>query len=1152
MQTFLELLSNNEDIEFRLPLVEHLIPLELKISDHSLEKDFDLFSNSLAFQLIRYARDIIPQTEVEQDNFNIEKIQSIIEENQDNRQFLESLVYRFYEKLFVSGNIKPKKINPATVKLLKEIGFELIAIREDVQEKGIATSIDKLHSLRQLDNKLLEFANEQNSIKPLKTDSITRADFVALNEQHIVIAQEIRKAENAFLKTIPNQVLTELSQKATFDKDVFLKQFPEFKQTITDLTKGEIIQENYVDGGRTLLSFAHGDLDRRTFEQLVPSRLREKLGVALQKEFQLRYSKKIRPLGISDTRSEGIPSLLDRLRVKRIAKDSGVRASLVVLALRYLEDSGLVQRFEEGYLPTPIATDFGLGIRGVREAAKRLSLINPDPSISSFDRYIAALELNRKRFEVPSYNLQTQDGSLPPTILLNELRFGSGFLNEKVLQGVLQSIHETPDSFVLLANSLQGDSAAAPRLQRSSVHPIQKGCTDYRDLSEQISLLYEFISKTIARPCINLIGRAEIDSAKIQADIQMVRDKQVERGNPRFDEETIDEALSRLNNQGIHTARMKNAKIHEEDLEFIVKVMFPLSMKLGRMWFSEKEVNEVIEINMNEFEIVRDMSSILIQNGINAVEQSKNEIKIIYDSFLNEMVDCDNYLNKLLQVIFPISEEIDTETVIARDGAKLNIIDTDGDTKLKVLLKSQAKFGRGEPNNPNDYTNGVIKSLGLAGEETYDVIFTGGSGQAFVQITEPTKSNPIGTLLVSSGTLQELPEDMSLLFDVEPSPERRRNYSRRRVNGASAVAVSGGIHNGKKTGCYTVKVWNEKIEKTLIENRNKGLQEKDVGIYFTSDWQTGSPTADAKSWFDGLVWAIASGYKEIVINGDVLQGQNYGRQQAEVGAIPSIEDQQKFVGLLLNEILEIIRINKANNPDFVLPRFTINVGNHETNSQSHKGGQGIWFLDPLYQQIKNFYSGLCGRDEAEKLVSYPRMFIDREGTSVDYSTSILDFRDSTGFVVGSQHYTGAMAKGSKLTTPIDGNEKWTHSLGATLEDFHVFVFAHFHTLSITNANGLITAIFGANAGQSGFEYHLGYADTVKANGVVHLNSKTGISLTNITNLYVEEQKELLSSNVAYLQLIQTYGSIENFIHFQRSIAVTRQDGNPSDFRKLTG
>ena len=51
---------------------------------------------------------------------------------------------------------------------------------------------------------------------------------------------------------------------------------------------------------------------------------------------------------------------------------------------------------------------------------------------------------------------------------------------------------------------------------------------------------------------------------------------------------------------------------------------------------------------------------------------------------------------------------------------------------------------------------------------------------------------------------------------------------------------------------------------------------------------------------------------------------------------------------------------------------------------------------------------------------------------------------------------------------------------------------------------------------------------------------------------VEEQKELLSSNVAYLQLIQTYGSIENFIHFQRNIAVTRQDGNPSDFRKLTG
>jgi hypothetical protein len=462
----------------------------------------------------------------------------------------------------------------------------------------------------------------------------------------------------------------------------------------------------------------------------------------------------------------------------------------------------------------------------------------------------------------------------------------------------------------------------------------------------------------------------------------------------------------------------------------------------------------------------------------------------------------------------------------------VNFVSEETGAGLSMLLLPEARFGISEVMNPTAKLMSVVKSNILAGSSLPDIICVASTAQPVVSMTAG------GQLVVSADTLQSSSFETSYLYGEGGDAQKRRRWNRGGENLAGCISFSGGVHDGVKTDAYTVRLWNRKVREVLESNLDAGRPSVQRDIYATSDWQTGSPTARPSTWLRGLFWAILTDQKEIVINGDLIQGQNYGRAVAEMQmtGLVGIEDQQAFIHALLNPVLDLIKDLRSKDPTWELPRFTILAGNHETNSQAGKGSQGTWFLQTVTGQIESFYRGAFGVVEAERKVIYPKKFVDRQGIDVDYSHVVLDFADSTGFRIGAQHYVGVGGgKGSSAIPPIAAAARWGRSMENELRPIHGFLFGHWHTQSITQADGVFYAIFGANADKSGFEWQLGYPTTVPASGRDRLFSDKPPEQFFVTDPYLRLQEEELRANSVYRTLVDTFGgSLENFVEHERA------------------
>jgi hypothetical protein len=1043
---------------------------------------------------------------------------------------LEDFAIAFAERVFLSGMAKPSKVLESTYALLCKVGKELVRLRELPEKSGAPKGTTRLDTLRAVDRELMQYVHH--------TEGIRSEDYSVLNQQHRVIAQAIRREEEAFLAAVPKSVMSKLESSGPVTVDEVSRWGVTAEKHIGKLLELGILHKADVGMGSPVIAYARAPVTSDQFETCIPPRLREKIGKELWAEFKLRYSGKLRPLGIAENRDDGVPTLNDRLRLKKVAEKCGVGVAHLVLALKYLESHQLVKVEHSGYSLSSMGMKAGLGMRAIRYVQRAAQHDGLRTDEVSTERYLDAVAKARERWTTPTYSLHTKDGGAPWVYLIDELYAGNARIDEKLVRDLINDIKGSDHALVIASNMLQGDPGVDPRAMRTSLKPTDTDGIDYRDYGAQLRFVRKLFGE-LEKPVLQLHGKMDLETANLRADVQRVRDISFIQGAERPDEQDVKAALGRLNEVTYRAGRKYNAKLQAEVLEFIVQIAMPLELKLGRQLMESHQVQEATGLDLNELEIVRDMVSELVRDADTGSTHGAQRINALYAEFLElPQVGGDEYLEKLKQVLLIEPEQLAAGLPVARGGGSVQFVSESGALGLRMVCLPEFRFGLSEAQNPTAKLVELTKSRTLGGRDMPDIIVAGATNQALVSMTAG------GTLIVSAASLQSSNFDDSYLFtESQDRHKRRRNVAGGEAS-AGSIAFSGGIDNGIKTDAYTLRLWNRKIREVLEENARLGRPKAQVDIFATSDWQIGSPTAKPATMLRGLFWAVLSGKKEIVINGDAIQGQNYPRAPAEMQltGLIGIEDQQAFIYALLNPVLDTIRRMHEADPTFEIPKFKILVGNHETNSQAHKGLQGTWFLNTIAGQLQSFYRGAFGPAVAESHVLYPKKFVDRMGVDVDYSHMVLDHTEATGFRIGVQHYVGIGAKGSSSVPPISAAKTWARSMENELRPLHGFLLGHWHTQSVAMADGLFYAIFGANADKSGFEWHLGYPTTVPASGVLRLYSDRPPELFFVTDPYLRLQEDMLREAPEYAALIGKHGSLEAYVEFQRQRHQRRDQG----------
>ena len=1046
------------------------------------------------------------------------------------------------ERMLVKGFEIPKGISPRTFKVLHEIGNKIVSLRK---EKNVAPeSLNLLTKLRKLDRKLLDYVAQINQ-SSTSSARYSKADFVALQKQHKEISTFIRREQNQVLDSIPKKLTETLSKNGIIEVNKLQGiGIPKFESYLATLERSGIISRIKLPNNEDIITFARGDVSSAAYETVVPPEKLERILVALSAEFHRKYSedgKQIKkPIGIFLTRESGIPSLLDVYRVKSIGQEAGVTTDLVVLTLRYMEGHGLVRQTDSAYELTDFAMRSGLKFSTVRYAAQKHLEIDKEASLS-FDSYLEGTQQARDRWQMPTYDVITSDGGAPNIHGLDELMLGNARIDREIFQRGLNEIKKS-DGLVIVSNLFQGVSAAEPTGMRTSPSPRETSGVDVRDYNNQLKLAHKLFDQ-IDQPIIVLQGLNDLRTANEKANVQRERDIKLMQGIA-MSENDIVKAQARVNAITERAQQKYNAPLQAELFEFCANIVFPLEVKLGRELFDSKQILKFSGLNMNELEIVRDIKDQLTSDRRDNTQNGEKRIQLMYGKFLGSIAEKD-YLSTLTDVFFPDQEVIEAGKVVARGGLRLQFVTPEGESGLNLMALPQYKFGISEAAKPYDKIISLLKTRKNENKQNPDIVL--------VNSTNVSGYAPVGETGIFFGqTLLSGSFGATESFTWAPDRVSRREKGLGLESSPGYMSFSGGRHEGVNTQAYTLRFMNEKISKVLEENARLGLPPASKEIFVTSDWQIGSPTMVPSVWVRGLLLAILNGQKEIVINGDLIQGQNYPRAVAEMQltGLVGIEAQTHFIKYLFEPILNSIRELRAADPTWEPPKFTLVVGNHETNSQANRGAQGIWFLQPLYDQLQGFYNGAFG-SEYKDHISYPLKFKSKEGIDVDYSHTIIR-SPGININVAFQHYVGAGAKGSMITPPIFAPANWAKSMEGNMKDIHIMNFGHWHTQSVVQSNGIIMSILGACAGQSGFEQHLGYPDGQPSCGLIRIFSDRSPEIFIETKSYLELQEGRLYDGLkSYQALVDEHGSLDEFIEYTRKFTQGREGGNYFNYGTFT-
>jgi hypothetical protein len=1091
-------------------------------------------------------------------------VEAIVALEQEPEQ-LEAFAKAFAERAFIETG-KIHQVGEEVSALLVKVAKAVRDIRVMAPSQCAPKSEELLTALEKVERQIFNFyakATEERGF-------MDAADYRALNAQHYQIGIAIKSEERKFIGAVSERTGSKIVSKGAFtDREV--AEWSETRRGELDklVKRGVVRFSKESKAAVGIYVLAGANITRERFEELMPAPLRDALGRGITDELSTKYGGKLRPLGIGETREEGVPSLLDRRRARNIADKVGVSVSVVVLALKYFRDHGLLELAKPGtglkmnqsvvdlagWMLSSTGKKAGLGLGTVRliqqQEAGDSQQRETAPEAPQYEQLFEAAAIVKQLMRAKTYQYETETGALPKTFVLNGLYLGSANMEPKTALHTFQEIENSPDGIVIAAEMLQGHPRANPEAMRSSITPELTGGCDLRDFENQIKTLSGIIGR-FNKPFLLSIGSRELESSKVYADILRERIKSVQDGNRPGSEQEVEEKLAAKNEISLRAARKRDPKQYQgELLKFVYETAVPFAIKLGRGLLESGDVEQSCGIKMSELEIVRDMAHLLRSDKKDGGTAGLDTIDQLYGDFITKLGGGKPYLQLLQEVIDPSKESFQKGSVIARPAANIQLV-TPEHEGLLVHVNTDASYGKALGEYPLKSIRDSVNSRATNGNTVEDVHIVAATRRPELEITGT------GTLLISAGTMEAADFDREHYYSSVPDANKRRRKIQGGENFATGLSVWGGVHRHATTGelvktcAYGWKMITSKQLDVIDNNLSMGKPYQLVESYIAGDHQIGSPTAREYAMVFGYLTAINRGCKNICPNGDLFHGGNYLRHFIECllseNPLGGVEDQQRYVAKIFEEILFPYMLEKKRkDPSWEPPIWLITAGNHETNSQSMKGLQGTWFLGCLASQLETFYSTWRKFDpsikESSHYVRFARKYDTENGTPVDYSHTVIDETETTGFRHLLQHYVGVGAKGSSRIGPISAFRNWIKSRENSVRSIHSGSLQHWHTFNASVEAGIPLIIFPADADQSGFEHHLGYTDTVPGSGLVRYQTNQVPEYFVMTEAYMKLSEQKMVQESPFLtNLYKQYGSLEGKLAKLKAHISRREDG----------
>ena len=1074
---------------------------------------------------------------------DIKQIEKQLHEYRSNPNRLGEICRVAGEQLFLSGKVSLSGLHADTARLLIDVVGDLTKIRTKAKGMNHEKLLEKLKIVdRKIEKYISDNSREQEDEGGKeKIARLNAISYGALNRQHVRIAKAIKAVERKVIKDLPRDIRKELENSPLFERDHLKAVSRQSQQHLQHLIKLGIVHMYQESTGAKVYCYPHGAITQDAFESLLTPSAREQLGGELFQEFRKKYSGKPRRLGIAEIREDGVPSLLDKMRVHFISERTGLKAGHIVLGLKYFAELGLLQRDEDGYVLSSVGRESGLGVRAV-EAVRRARLSTTEKGEETLlDAFMAQAGRERSLQASAHYEVKTDGSGMPPTIIADEIRFPTSTLATGLLRDMIRRTQapQTAAPLTILGGLLVGD----PALQRKGVRNWTTGISSRR---EQMPLAMDLFSK-LGTPIVHVSGRAEDLVAERWAYLQALRERAIMQGAAR---EAVSEGALRglvesLNTQSQYS-QMQNLAIQIADWsKFISLVAQPLEVKIGRTLYESETIQRKTGIEMNELEILRAISREIIEQG--SVDACQSGLRSRFGDYLDLVEQEDrSFLEKLSQVLDPSNESVKVGQVVSRSGMRLTMTDQfERCPVYDVAVVPTHNYGKFPRANPTAGYEGLLRSKLNLGERIAPMHLLFDTGETVGELSSH------GAWVISSGTMQGSESRMAdHYYSANQDRTRRDATVYGRPPQSSFVKVSGGIHGGHITQAIEYQIVTPKLLEVLESNKKRRLPKKDVAVYVSSDWQIGSPTMQPEMILSGLIDAVDRGCEEILINGDIRQGMNYMRfaQEAQLVAFPlnGLDSQGQYIYELLNPVLDFIWKKKSEEPDFKLPVFRILPGNHESNTQANKGLQGTWFVQDIAEKIRESYVAHLGDDRAaaEKYIVCPEKYVDHDGTQVDYPMIYVNRTQDTGICLQMTHYNNSGSKGSSFSPTVSKVANAVHSLGVV--EPHIRIESHMHVTGFMVRNGIVCVRSGANATGSAFEQHLLYENCAESNLHIILSSHDVPRFFVATRAYQKTRDAELMDKLHRRGILTRFESFEEYCLERRKVVSLKNRGNPTD------
>ena len=1044
------------------------------------------------------------------------------------------------EHLFLSGKVSLAGLHPDTAGLLIDVVADLAKIRR--KAKGMNEE-KLLNGLRSIDRKIERFIsdNTRQQDEDADSDKVARLNTIsygALNKQHVRIARAIKAVERSILREIPKDIQLELEQRPLFKGDELKLASKRTQNECKRLVKLGMLHVSEDMGQGKVYAYPHGSVTQENFENQLSPQVRERLGTELFQELRMKYSGKTRRLGIAASRDEGVPSLLDKMRVHFLSERTGLKPGHIVLGLKHFAQQGLLQKDEDGYVLSSVGRDTGLGIRAV-EAVRRARSNDSDKAL--LESFMEQASQEKALRGSAHYKLSNETEGMPPTVIIDDIKLPTNTLEVGLLRDAIQRTRDPkkPACLTIVGGLLVGD----PALQRRGLRSWTSGI---RSRGDQVPLGKDLFSH-LKSPVVHVSGRVEDTVAERWAYLQALRERAVHNGAAReaVSEDALRSRVERLNNQGQYT-QMQTLSVQIADWsKFISLVAQPLEMKIGRVLLESEKIQKQTGIEMNELEIIRAIAREIVNRG--SLEACETDVRSRFGDYL-QFAEKDEplLLKKLSQVLDPNLETIEQGQVVSRSGMRLSMMDKRSRGPVyDVMVVPNHNYGKLPRANPTAGYEGLLRAHLNLGRRVAPMHLLFDTGESIGELSSH------GAWIISGGTMQGSESKMTdLYYSLNQDRARRDATVYGRPPQSSFVMVSGGVHQGKITQAIEYQIVTPKLLEVLEFNRQRGLPQKNVSIYVTSDWQIGSPTMKPAMVLSGLIDAVDRGCEEILINGDIRQGMNYLRytQEAQLVEYPlnGLDSQGLYIYELLNPVLDYIWKKKSQDSAFKPPVFRILPGNHESNSQSNKGLQGTWFVQDIAEKIRENYAAHLGgnRKEGEKYVICPEKYVDHDGTQVDYPMIYVNRTEDTGICIQMTHYNNSGSKGSSFAPTVTKVGNAVHSLGVV--EPHIRIESHMHVPGFVVRNGIVNVRTGANATGSAFEQHLLYENCAESNLYITLDSHDVPKFFVATRAYQETRDAQLLEKLHRAGILSEFASFEDYCFERRKLVSLKNRGNPTN------